>query len=390
MKKFELVVELNKEIMERKINMDLLELKDWIGKTSNKAFDFINSTENKDIVLFGGGAALYWYLKFFNKYGVISKIKYIVDNDSKKKGGKLYDIPVIGLSDILYSSEEYRVVITAPKYLGEIKEVLLKSFPEENIFSFEAEIYYNFIHDISVYKKYLLDNWNRVIDLYMVLEDELSKKTLKAFVQGRISGEQKYFIDVMVENQYYPKDIIKFNENEVMVELGANDGKTLLTFLNIVNRKYNKIYCFEPDKVCIEQLKELCSHEDGKIEIVEKGAWDAPAVLPFHSDAQFGASHIVECDLTIDENILVDTIDNCVNTPVTYIKMDIEGAELRALHGGKQTIQSCKPKLAICVYHNQEDLLDIVDYLKKLVPEYKFYLRHHNWGATETVLYAIL
>ena len=370
--------------------MDLLELKDWIGKTSNKAFDFINSTENKDIVLFGGGAALYWYLKFFNKYGVISKIKYIVDNDSKKKGGKLYDIPVIGLSDILYSSEEYRVVITAPKYLGEIKEVLLKSFPEENIFSFEAEIYYNFIHDISVYKKYLLDNWNRVIDLYMVLEDELSKKTLKAFVQGRISGEQKYFIDVMVENQYYPKDIIKFNENEVMVELGANDGKTLLTFLNIVNRKYNKIYCFEPDKVCIEQLKELGSHEDGKIEIVEKGAWDAPAVLPFHSDAQFGASHIVECDLTIDENILVDTIDNCVNTPVTYIIMHIEGAQLRALHGGKQTIQSCKPKLAICVYHNQEDLLDIVDYLKKLVTEYKFYLRHHNWGATESVLYAIL
>lgn len=369
--------------------MDLEKLKNWIEKSSNKAYDFIETIENKgDIVLFGGGYALYWYLKFFKKYAIIPK--YIVDSNREKWGTMLYEIPVVGLEEILRNSEDYSIVITAPKYLDEIKEVLLKVFPKERVFSFETEIYYSFIHDISVYKKYLIDNWNRITDLYYRLEDEMSKKTLEAFLKGRVSGEQKYFIDVMVENQYYPDDIIQFNENEVMVELGANDGKTLLTFLHKVKRKYDRIYCFEPDKVCIEQLKELCAHEDGKIEIVEKGAWDSKTVLSFHNDAQFGASHIVESNLSVDDSILVDTIDNCVTAPVTYIKMDIEGAELRALHGSEQTIQSCKPKLAICVYHNQEDLLDIVDYLKELVPEYKFYLRHHNWGATETVLYAIL
>lgn len=70
--------------------------------------------------------------------------------------------------------------------------------------------------------------------------------------------------------------------------------------------------------------------------------------------------------------------------------MDIEGAELKALEGAKKTIQKYKPTLAVCVYHRNEDILEIPQYIKSLVSEYKFFLRHHNYGGTETVLYAVL
>ncbi|MFI3174418.1 MAG: FkbM family methyltransferase [Bacillota bacterium] len=69
--------------------------------------------------------------------------------------------------------------------------------------------------------------------------------------------------------------------------------------------------------------------------------------------------------------------------------MDIEGAELVALQGGEQTIKKYKPKLAICIYHKPEDVIELFAYIKNLVPEYKFYIRHYSNTQTETVLYAI-
>ena len=72
---------------------------------------------------------------------------------------------------------------------------------------------------------------------------------------------------------------------------------------------------------------------------------------------------------------------------VDFIKMDIEGAELDALKGSEETIRKHKPKLAICVYHKGRDMIDISQYLKSLVPEYKFFLKHNTEDWMDTVLY---
>ena len=39
-----------------------------------------------------------------------------------------------------------------------------------------------------------------------------------------------------------------------------------------------------------------------------------------------------------------------------FIKMDIEGAEQRALKGAARTMAKFRPSLAICTYHRQDDL----------------------------------
>ena len=77
------------------------------------------------------------------------------------------------------------------------------------------------------------------------------------------------------------------------------------------------------------------------------------------------------------------------NERVTFIKFDIEGAELEALKGAKGIISSYRPKLAICLYHKKEDYWQIPYYVKELVPEYKLYIRHYSNYSSETVLYAI-
>ena len=74
---------------------------------------------------------------------------------------------------------------------------------------------------------------------------------------------------------------------------------------------------------------------------------------------------------------------------VDFIKMDVEGAELRALEGSKEIIKKNRPNLAVCVYHKPEDYFEIPLWIKQVYPGYKLYFRQYELSDTETICYAI-
>ena len=84
------------------------------------------------------------------------------------------------------------------------------------------------------------------------------------------------------------------------------------------------------------------------------------------------------------------TIDEAVgDEEVTFIKMDIEGSELKALKGAEKTIRRCRPKLAICVYHRVDDLVTIPQYIQSLCPDYKLFYRNYCQLGLEAIIYAV-
>lgn len=85
-----------------------------------------------------------------------------------------------------------------------------------------------------------------------------------------------------------------------------------------------------------------------------------------------------------------DSIDNVLSgNKVTYIKLDVEGAEIETLKGAIETIRAQKPKMAISIYHKPEDIIEIPLFMEKLDMDYKYYIRHYQTRYAETVLYAI-
>jgi hypothetical protein len=56
---------------------------------------------------------------------------------------------------------------------------------------------------------------------------------------------------------------------------------------------------------------------------------------------------------------------------VDFIKMDIEGAEVRALNGARNTIARFKPRMAITAEHNPNDERDIPDAVRRIRPDYR-------------------
>ena len=79
-----------------------------------------------------------------------------------------------------------------------------------------------------------------------------------------------------------------------------------------------------------------------------------------------------------------------VHDKITFIKMDVETFEIKALKGAKQIITQQKPKLCISAYHYLSDLWEVPRVIKEMVPEYKVYLRHHSPAVWDTDCYAYI
>jgi hypothetical protein len=75
--------------------------------------------------------------------------------------------------------------------------------------------------------------------------------------------------------------------------------------------------------------------------------------------------------------------------PVTFIKMDIEGAEFDALRGARKIIERDAPVLAVCVYHTQADIWRIPRLLRSMATDYSYFLRSYDGDGFQTVLYAV-
>jgi hypothetical protein len=73
----------------------------------------------------------------------------------------------------------------------------------------------------------------------------------------------------------------------------------------------------------------------------------------------------------------------------TYIKMDIEGAELDALTGARGIIERYTPVLAICSYHLQNHLWKVPLLIRSFSDKYEFLLRPHFLEGWDLVTYAI-
>lgn len=190
------------------------------------------------------------------------------------------------------------------------------------------------------------------------------------------------------DKRYFGPEFITFENEEVFVDAGCYDLQTSIKLRDKYNR-VKKIYAFEPDpenyKLCLRNKEEYHMPE---AEILPYGAWSERTTLHFERGSIHN-SHISEEGGTSIEATAIDEVVD-PNERVTFIKMDIEGSELEALKGAKQTILRDKPKLAICLYHKPEDMTEIPLYIKSLVPEYKIYIRHHSNSYIDTVLYAVM
>ncbi len=188
---------------------------------------------------------------------------------------------------------------------------------------------------------------------------------------------------------------IKAQLGDYVIDAGGGWGDTALYFSHNVGAQ-GRVYTFEfsPDNLEVfHQNLELNPGLATNIQIIQNALWDkSHELLEFSSNGpatslknnqNHQGSYFHVTTLSLD-----DFVRDTGITRVDFIKMDVEGAELKALIGAEKTIRRFKPKLAISVYHNPDDFVDISNYLDGLKVGYEFFLDHFTIYRAETILFA--
>ena len=75
--------------------------------------------------------------------------------------------------------------------------------------------------------------------------------------------------------------------------------------------------------------------------------------------------------------VQADTLDNLfLDLPVDYLKMDIEGAEMDALEGGRRMLEIHRPVVAVAAYHKPGHIVEIADFLLSALGPCRLYAAH--------------
>jgi FkbM family methyltransferase len=189
------------------------------------------------------------------------------------------------------------------------------------------------------------------------------------------------------DDDYFCREFLTPVPDEIYIDCGVLDCGSVKNFIAFSNEAYKKIYAFEPDVGSFNKCLDIVARDSIKrLELLNNACWSERCTISFDTRGD-GGSAVSESGSHQIKAVAIDDVVDDDN--VTFIKMDIEGAELEALKGAAKTITRCKPRMAICVYHKPGDIIEIPSYVLSLVPSYKLYLCHDSYLMSETVMYFI-
>lgn len=338
---------------------------------------------NKPLVLYGAGAVGVEIAGVFKHYG----LNVICFCDTHKTGvQRETGLTIIAPQTLKQKYFDAVIIISSIYFVEEIKTNLdaLGILAERII----ADVFFN-LHKLS--PKDLEPHFAGYARSYDLFQDDQSKQILLERIKCYLTPSPiiaPYVSSVVSPlcDQYFDADIVRLSSSEVFVDGGMYIGDTADQFLKRASGRYRHYYGFEPDKANYSAAVEYLA---GKRDVttIEKGLWNHETSLPF--SASLGSSSALGDSGS--DLISVTALDTYFSDkpPPTFIKMDIEGAELMALKGAENIIRSHKPKLAISAYHKPEDVYTLPMLIRSYRNDYKFYLRHYTNSLNETVLYAV-
>ena len=338
-------------------------------------------------VLFGAGDMARYIAAYLRENGI--EPAYVCDNDPARQGKFHAGIPVISYEQLKNKTRGagyHLVVAVGAEHRGGVYAQLAAAGEKNPLWSLCGYELCGPKLDLPYFRA----NLGLYETAYSALGDERSREVFVNVLNARLGGDLSLYEKIRSPGLYFDKDLVALGEHEVFLDVGAYKGDAIVEFSRRTGGRYDGIIAFEPDRKASAALLETAARNKiGGLELHGCGAWNEAATLSFDGGREGSSRLSGTAAAPQAAAVEVKAIDSVLGgRRVTYVAMDIEGAEHNAILGAERTIKKWTPKMAVCAYHRREDLFDLLLLLRSFVPQYRFYLRHYTSDQTETVLYA--
>lgn len=304
------------------------------------------------------------------------------DNDKNKQGTEYDDIPVISFENLCAGTQDdgnCAIIIATLRYEEVYEQIRAQSIG--------AEVYIYLLYDPCELKSGCREYSRREKEQIRALyeDEEYTQRLLnlmldKGFLNtDAIGGIEDYIGYSGVDAYYYDAIANRLPERCTLLDVGSYTGDSIIQIGDVLGARMARAYAFEPNRENWEQIERKHFKD---VTLYKVALSDKKGREYFSESGPFFMASDEETDVSI-ETARLDDLDMEVDGR-TILKIDIEGSEMKCLKGAGTFIKTYKPCIAVCVYHRENDVFEIPNYIKGLVPDYRFLLR----GGMHTVCYA--
>lgn len=340
----------------------------------------------KPILLYGMGNGADKILAVCHARGI--EIADTFASDGFVRGHSFHGKTVLSYSAAKEKYGQFIALLSFASSLPDVLKTIRRVAAEQELYAPDVPVCGEALFDRAFFEKHKAD----LEDTEAMLVDEFSRNTLTNIVQYKLTGRIDYLDACESDENEAFTSLVQAKTLRHYTDLGAYNGDTVRKLLPLAPH-LSHVTAFEPDKRNFRKLSEYAEAVSNRVTVDAHhiGAWSEKDCLSFDASGNRNAGILTGMTTKKAMKISVDTVDTILNGKQTdFIKYDVEGAEKEALLGSKKTIEACRPRLLVSLYHRSEDLFALPKLVKALAPSYELYLRKLPYiPAWDLNLYAI-
>lgn len=165
---------------------------------------------------------------------------------------------------------------------------------------------------------------------------------------GLVAGGDKHIEATLSESGEYQDHIVTWSKEAknkgVAIDVGANIGAMTIAF----SKTYGTVYSFEPSTKAYTYLKKNIDHNGAKNVIaINKGLSSTSSKLILYEDSANPSFSSIHDKVGRPTEVDVITLDSLDLKNVSFIKVDIQRHESEFIKGALETLNRCRPLIAL-------------------------------------------
>lgn len=234
-------------------------------------WDFLKK-DGKPVMIYGMGNGAEKIISTLNTYQIT--VSEIFASDEFVRGHSFLGYKVLKYSEVCEKYDDFNVVLAFATHLENVIENIKKINSEHKVFAPDVPVAGGGLFT----REYVKEHNDDFDFVYEHLADEKSKKDYIDILNFKVSGKVDYLLNSFCDKESIYSNILRLNDSESIVDLGAYDGDTIREFTAYTKGKYNKIIALEPDAKSYKKLIKNTA-EMKNLETYNMGAWNEKDTL---------------------------------------------------------------------------------------------------------------